>query len=129
MSFDYSELLSVADDLLAEFGQQIAIKMQSSASYDPATGESVVTETTQITQAVILDYGDDQIDGTLIQRGDKQVIISATGMTVFNVGDHVLDSNGNLFVINHIENIAPSGVLVLLVCTCRGIGSTYRVIW
>ena len=80
MSFDYSELAATALELLTEFGGDVTRRSYTAGVYDPATG--LVTPTTADTtrQGALFDFGAGKTleRGTLIQAGDKQLLLDAT---------------------------------------------------
>ena len=76
---------------------------------DPwSSGEQ--TKITYEVNALISDYSQNMIDGTLIERGDKKFIIAGNAP---NIQDHwQIVSNGETYNIINIMRLAPSGVTI-----------------
>jgi len=52
------------------------------SSYDPTTGTMTAGTEHTVTQAVVADFALGQIDGTVVQSADRQVIINAADLSV-----------------------------------------------
>ena len=129
-SFNYAKPKTNATKMLTRYGQSVTITSHVIGSYDPTTGSSSDTTSTQTGVGVILEwgqqgstpsYGKSMIDTSAILAGDKQLYLSATGITVPNIGDTITDVNGRVYTIIMIKELAPSGVTVLIECNIRGI--------
>ena len=116
MSFNYDEVATDAADLIEEFGQAITITSTTSV-YDVATGTNALTETTQTAYGVALDYRTKDIDGTLIQRGDKRLLVKGS-ITTPEEGEEVT-VNGVDWVIKGVKQISPAGTVVMHEFTLR----------
>lgn len=121
MSF-YDDMKVTANDLLAEFGQTIVITTQTAGTYSPTTGTSTVTTATQTGRGAIFEYtnGSRDIDGTLIQQGDKKLLLSAVGITAPQMND-TLVANGKTWTIKGIKETNPAGSIVMYECNLRGV--------
>src|SRR5687768_13579040 len=96
MAFNYGKIATLADSILAEYGQSVTITKRIEGEYDPATGSVAVTESIQTSKGVLIDYGyqgmsiargQEMADGSVIKLGDKQLLLSAIGISAVNVGD------------------------------------------
>lgn len=116
MSFDYSELATEAAEIIEEFGQTITITSASTV-YDVNTGANAVTETTQAAFGVALDYQTKDIDGALIQRGDKRLLVKGD-ITTPEEGEKIT-VNGVAWVIKAVKQISPAGTIVMHEFTLR----------
>lgn len=115
----YSRAKDSANNALIKYGQAITLSHKSSGAYDPATGSATVTPANTAGVGAIFDYGNQSIDGTLIKQGDKQLILSAYGITTIGAGDTV--TIGSItYVITHIKEINPAGTVVLYEANLRG---------
>jgi hypothetical protein len=113
MAFDYADLALSADELLAEFGAVAQTVHTTAGTYDPEAGTSTPeSTTTQDVTAVCIDYESKFIDGALILRGDKQVFMSARGVTAPVAGDKFTWQAAEYAVIA-VTPLAPAGVVVL----------------
>jgi len=73
--FDYSASRALADRLLNQFGASLTFTRQSGETFDPATGTTTASEETFSRDVVWLDYDNDEIDGSIVQRGDARLLI------------------------------------------------------
>jgi hypothetical protein len=110
---DYAALAAGALDALAEAGQTVTLRAYSSAPYDPANGSASTTYTDTSRIAVVLDFGSGQTmtRGSLIQGGDKRLLLEATGSAP-TLKDHFI-IGGVEYVIVSIGEINPAGTPVL----------------
>lgn len=108
----YTELATVADELLAEFGQSVTIRHRTSGAYDPATGAVAVTTTDEAGYGAVFDYDTKHIDGTMIVRGDKYALLSPIGITAPDTDDRLI-IGGVEYGIVSIKTEAPAGTAVL----------------
>lgn len=117
MSF-YSDLATTANELLAEFGQAVTIRVQTPGEYDPATGTSAITTVDTVGNGCVFDYGTHAIDGTLIVAGDKQLLLSPVGMAEPGIDDLAI-VGGVQWRITRVKSTAPAGVAVIYDCNIR----------
>lgn len=111
MSF-YSELTADALALLTEFGQSVTRRSYTAGSYDTATGTAVPATADSTRKGVALDFaaGQSLVRGTLVQSGDKRLLVDA--VAAINMQDHFI-VNGVEYVIISIGEINPAGTVVL----------------
>lgn len=110
----YTSLQSTADKLLIDKGQRISLRRVTAGAYNPATGTATQTTTTYTgIPAAVFGFKNMEIDGTLILKGDKKVIMSAKGLTVTPTKDDVLSIGGVDHAILNIEHIDPAGTPVI----------------
>lgn len=109
MSF-YTGLQSTALALLTSKGQDVTLRQVSTPAYDPTTGTVAPTYTDTVLKAVITNYKQSEIDGTLIQQGDKRAILPST--LTPKTGDLVVISGVSHTVIQ-VEIISPAGEPVI----------------
>lgn len=122
----YARMQATANKMLKGKGQTIILSRNSVGAYDPTTGESTITVTTQTGYGAIFDYSDRNIDGELILSGDKQLILSAvnstgTALTAPEVNDTVTDVGSVVRTITRIKAVSPAGTTVLFECNLRGV--------
>lgn len=123
MSF-YGNLQKTANRLLKGKGQTLTLTRQSAGTYDPTTGAATVTTTTQTVYGAVFDYGIDHIDGTLIQAGDKQLLISpfnsaGAALTAPQINDTVTLGGVTYTLVEPLKTINPGGTTVLYDCNIR----------
>lgn len=119
----YTDLAAVADELLAEFGQSLTIRRRTSGAYDPATGSATVTTADQSGVGAVFDFGLHQSGqyfqpGTMIQAGDKQLLLSPVGITAPANGDQAI-IGGVTWAIQSVKTTAPAGEAVIHECLLR----------
>lgn len=112
MAFDYAEIAANALETLTEFGRDVTRRSYAAGTYDPATG--LVTPTTADTtrKGALFDFGAGQTleRGTLIQAGDKRLLLDATATV--SPQDHFI-IGGVEYVIESLGEINPAGTCVL----------------
>lgn len=110
MSF-WADKASTARDLIARFGQPITVVRETGASIDPVTGAATQGAEEQFTpMGVIRPYPARFVDGTLIQRGDREMIVDDTVEP--KVSDTVLIGGEPWSVVN-VETVNPAGVPII----------------
>lgn len=120
MSFNYGKIATLADSILADYGQSVIIISRSGGEYDPSTGEVLyATETTQTGRGLLMDYGQKMIDGSMIQLGDKQLFLSVVGITAPKIGDIIVAADAKARTITQIKDYNPAGTSVMLECNLR----------
>ena len=117
MSF-YGDLATTANELLAEFGQAVTIRVQTPGEYDPETATSAITTADTVGNGCVFDYGTHAIDGTLIIQGDKQLLLSPVGMPEPGI-DSLAIVSGVQWRITRVKATAPAGVPVIYDCNIR----------
>lgn len=115
-AFDYVDARNTADELIAEFGQAGAIRKTTAGSggdpWNPAshTGGSVGDTPCTL---VVLDYDASERNGSLIEQGDRRVLIAAGGLAVVPVaGDEVVIA-GAAHPIKELSPLNPGGTVVM----------------
>lgn len=113
MSF-YPDLRATAERLLIGKGQRISLRKQTAGAYNPATGSTGITSSTYTgIPAAVVGYKNAEIDGTLILKGDKKVLLGADSLSVVPEKDDVLSIGGVDHSIKDVEHVAPGGVDVI----------------
>jgi len=112
---DYSSEIATALSLIKEYGTAVTIAFKNEDRvYDPitdtATGATWIEENGY---AVLTNYKEDFIDGELIQRGDKVMLIPASGLTNrLKQGDRILENAIEWTAVN-VREIAPDGTVII----------------
>ncbi len=104
MALNYTNFRALADRLIRENGRALTIVRRDQANFtDPAKPWRGSTEAAEVSTAVtgvFIEYEKEDIDGELVRRGDKRVLIAAKDVedestAAENVKvedyDHVLD--------------------------------------
>jgi hypothetical protein len=119
----YAKMQATANRLLKGKGQSITLSRQTAGAYNVATGTAAVTVTTQTAYGAMFEYGDKNIDGVLIQEGDKQLLLSAlnsagTALVAPALNDTVT-INTVVYTVVRIKPLSPAGTTVLFDCNIR----------
>lgn len=108
----YDQLQATAVRLIASKGRDMTLKLNATA-YDPDTGNATVTPTSIAAKGVVDEYSAFRIDGEIIKRGDKKVLLSPSGVT------REPDPTSDILVIGgvdhriiHVKPISPAGTVV-----------------
>lgn len=129
MTFAYDEIADLADELIREFGQTVTVTMRSSGAYDPATGASTVTETTQTCTGAVFDYsliasGAQNADGSMILATDKQLLLSPYTTAGAAITRPVPDGTrvtvgSTVYTVKNVKAVEPAGTPVMYDCNLR----------
>lgn len=115
----YTEAIADADELLSEFGQSMTLSVKTSGTYDPATGTSSVSSTNYTVTGAVFDFPAKAIDGTLIQQGDKKVIVSCSGLIVVPDITDTLTIGSTVHNIVNVKALEPGGTTVIYTLQVR----------
>lgn len=112
MSF-YSEAAASAHAVLVELGADATLVSKTGVVYDVATARATAATTRSRTvRAVVFDYPQRYIDGTLIRQSDKQCYMSTVGAGLPKIGDAVVWGGVTHQVVN-VKPLAPALTAVL----------------
>ena len=102
---NYDAIQKLAQDKIAQFGRDAVLKRYDEGTFNPATSViSGETVTSQTIKAVFTDYNERQIDGTIIKRGDRLVLI-AGDIAEIKTNDAIDD-----YKVVNVEIVSPAGV-------------------
>lgn len=123
MAYDDRALAQAARQLAPKArggkGQEVAITGLIPAGYNPLTDEAESGgDAVQIGSGIQKGYDARSIDGTLIQRGDKQFLLSPLQTNGQPIGEIVPDRDvltkaDGQWMIRAVETVAPAGMAVL----------------
>lgn len=113
MSFDYNEIVAEVESVLAEFGGTAILRRAGVDAYSTVTGEAINSDapSDESVKVVFMDYDERAMEGSVIQRGDQRVFMSALGVEIPRVSDLIVWVDGTYTVVNP-KNISPAGVNV-----------------
>ena len=119
MSNFYKSLKNTSARIIKEKGQVIVITHTEEGAYDPSTGLSPSTTTSQKALAVLLDYGSREIDGTIITIADKKLLVSpkkpdGTDLDQVYINDTAFVDGVNYTIKTPLVEIKPNGTAVVL---------------
>lgn len=107
--FNYARARQTAERLIQKFGQVGAIRRYTitGTDYDP-----VRTHQDFPCRLVDLDYDDGVIDGTLIKRGDRRVLLSTAGLSIQPEKDDGIIIGGAESSVKDTLPLSPAGTVV-----------------
>jgi hypothetical protein len=108
----YASNAATASKLITKYGRSITLRKYSVGTYDPSTGANTTTITDSTVTGVVFDFsaGQTMERGTLIQVGDKRVLLSASAAP--SLQDHVLIGTAEYTIIS-VGETNPGGVSVM----------------
>jgi len=90
VTYDYSTLENTGLSLITKFGRDVVLKRIAEGVYNPNTGAiSGNSEVNETIKAVFTNFKDNQIDGSIVLRGDRLVLMSAKDITPPQTNDMI----------------------------------------
>ncbi|MES2262098.1 MAG: hypothetical protein V4724_26555 [Pseudomonadota bacterium] len=122
---DYTKIAARADQSLRRKGGTVVLRRMVTGEYDTDTGGAPVTTTDYSGMGVKLAYSAEMVDGTLIQSGDQQLLLSplqrdGTPMPAPTAADLVL-IGAKTFTIKSAGADEPTDTPVLYTLQLRGV--------
>jgi hypothetical protein len=113
---DYAKLGSRAGKLITKYGTRITISHHNPGTFDPIHGHYVGGGTVSCSAVAIVKApsgtGDKFIDGTLIEQGDRELVIG-TGATLSpGVGDYATLGSVTWAIVG-VNSVSPAGIDVV----------------
>lgn len=110
--FDNARALAVR--LIAKNGRKVTFRVLSTTPVNPAEPWGPNTPDTDIknVDAVFVEYQSPEIDGTLIQQGDKKCLIAKLSLPNIDpkIENKIVESNGSTWNIVRINTLQPGGL-------------------
>lgn len=116
-AFNYTATAAAVTRLIERFGAVCVLAQTADAAYDPATGTATPLVTSSAIVAVVVDYDQKQIDGTLIRQGDRRAYMDAS--VAPRQGDVLVWQGARLTVVA-VRPLSPAGTAVLYEAQVRG---------
>ena len=118
-TFDYGLFVSVANELIKEFGQIGAISKPgdpSGPAYDPTAGTSV----SRAAEFAVTKYALAEIDGSRVLAQDQKVRLAPNDLTDDpSTDEELFEADGTTWSIINVDAIRPADVTVLWVLQVR----------
>ena len=126
------EVTDLLDELKSDgLAQECLITKRASGAYDPTTGTTAVTGTTQTVLGAIFDSFSESalpstfenINNSLIKTGDRRLLLSATDINDNAVEiepDYLVTANSRTYTVIVSGAIDPGGVVVAHDAVLRG---------
>lgn len=118
MSF-YTDLQSIADKLISDFGKPMTLKRSTPGVFDPVTGTSIgtVDETIAVT-GIVGAFSSEQIDGIRVLMTDKRVTLTSAIAPL--VSDALVIDGVAHQIVTIIES-KPAGTTLVYVVQARAV--------
>lgn len=100
-------------------GVAMALNRKSTTAANNPWEPPTETKTTYSCYGVITNYAANEIDGTVIRRDDRKVLLAAGGLAVMPTTADTLTIGGVELAIMHVEPIAPSNVPIIYTVQVR----------
>lgn len=123
---DYAKTAVRADQSLRRKGGTVVLRRAVPGTYDPGTGTGTPASTADFPgTGVKIAYEASDIDGTLILKGDQQLLLSplqrdGEPMPAPTTADLVM-IGADVFTIATVQKVEPTNVAVLFTLQLRGV--------
>lgn len=112
MGFDYTNISKTALAQIADKGRTIGILYKTEGTYDADTDSvSGNSAETVVVKAVVTNFNRRDVADGLVEAGDLQVLIAASGIAKPRTNDIVID--GDEFTVINVTEIKPGSVAIL----------------
>ena len=116
------QLATMAQQMVNSEGQNVSVTFVTTGTYNPATSSVANTTTTIACKAIFLDFaieghGDTTYNGTLIEKGDREVYLphySGFPRKVNPGIDYIVDAAGIKWRIIQVKSNNPTGANEIL---------------
>ena len=113
MSF-YSEMAEMAREEIEEYGRTITLRRNNEGSYDAATDTMVGASVSDVSVKVLFtEYRQNEIDNTIILRGDKKVLIAATSLSFAPEHNDIIIDGGTQYKVINLSTVQPGDTPLL----------------
>lgn len=113
-SFDYTATRATAERLLERFGRSVSLRRTTVSGGDAWNpGGGTATTVNHAATAVVTEYDAREIDGTLIRREDRRVILSTEGLSVTPATSDKVVVGATVYAIVNVAPLEPGGTVVL----------------
>jgi hypothetical protein len=110
-AFNYARPRATAARLIERYGQAGVIRRATRSGgnpKDPRTGTT--TSADHAVRLVELDYDNSEVDGTVIRRTDRKMMVSTQGLTIEPTTSDQIVIAGKTFAIVGVKPLSPGGV-------------------
>ena len=92
---------------------RLVILRLTDAAFDPATGESAPITTDSEAFGLFTEFEERQIDGSVVQAGDKLLLIAAEGLKVMPTPGYKVIDGADAWNVEHVSTVQPGPTPVL----------------
>lgn len=109
---NYDRFVTLAINQIKYKGRTVTLRSKTPGTYDPIAGSMTGgSEADRTPKALFTEYAAKHIDGTIIQQGDKQVLIADLPVAPDN-NDILIDGTDEYSIV-HIGAIQPGDTPIL----------------
>ena len=111
MSAFYDRMANTALRLISQYGQTMTLREVTPGTYDPGTGETSADAATETSvSGVLIEYtGQERQNNSLIQQGDKKVLMPAKGLAKPSLNSKVLIQSELWTIVPPLKVMNPAG--------------------
>lgn len=110
-------LLSHVTNLINDKGKTLTLRKVTEGTYNPATGSVSNTTADTSTYGMMLNFKDQDYDGTIIQRSDRKVVLRVDGV-VPEIQDQIIEGGDTYRVLN-VRTIEEAGTDIVYILHVR----------
>lgn len=103
-------------DAIAEDGQTMTYTRITGSVYDATAGTNVPTTANTTVSGFVVEQSEKDIEGSLVKRNDKRVVIEAKALAAAGVTPSENDSitiSSTIHKIVHLEPVSPAGTALV----------------
>lgn len=109
---NYDRFVSLAINQINDKGRIVTLRSKLAGTYDPIAGEITDgSNSDRSPKALFTEYAAKHVDGTIIQQGDKQVLIA--DVTAAPDNNDILIDGTDEYAIVHVGAVQPGDTPVL----------------
>ncbi|MCP4246071.1 MAG: hypothetical protein GY778_03385, partial [bacterium] len=82
-------------------------------AFDPSTGGTMPKDTDTTTFGVFTECEERQIDGSVIQAGDKQLLVAAEGLSLVPTPAYKVIDGAETWNVEHVSTLRPGPTAIL----------------
>lgn len=111
MSAFYDRMADTALRLIGLYGQTMTLREVTPGTYDPSTGETSPDAATETSvSGVLIEYtGQERQNNSLIQQGDKKVLMPAKGLAKPSLNSKILIQSELWTIVPPLKVMNPAG--------------------
>ncbi len=109
----------VALGLLERYGTSVTLRHCQPGTYDPASGQNSPTWSQYSLAGLVRDYRQEQVDGSLVQSGDREIVLAAAADIPAPAPGDRLELGGHTYTIVQVKTLEPGGLPLLHQCQIR----------
>ena len=114
----YTNMAKTALRQIADKGRNVSLRANTEGVYDPVTDSFTGTLTNDTTvKALVTAYSQREIDGTIILRGDKKILIAANAASPEH-NDIIVDGANEYKIIN-VDTLKPGDTPIMYTVQVR----------